>query len=159
MALVVLSAAVFGAGGYAFGLASGGSAIRAYEVVQDLVTPADNLRRDRVRRDGIRQVTRELAEFQSRFYAERGRYAGWDSIPMVTDGYALDKRALVEAWRPPEQWTFWGVIVRDEEVPRGEHCAVLLGKEPAYVGGVVLRRAGRVRCSWDLATRINGWLR
>jgi hypothetical protein len=157
--LVVLSVAVGGVGGYVYGFGSGRTAVRGYEVAQDLVTPANDLRSDRMRRDGVRRVTRELAEFQARFHAERGRYAGWDSIPVPTNGYTLDKRALVIDWRPPEQWQYWGTIVRDERIPRGEHCAVILGKEPAYVGGIVLRRSGRVRCSWDLATRINGWLR
>ncbi|MBW3535269.1 MAG: hypothetical protein KY453_08660 [Gemmatimonadetes bacterium] len=35
-------------------------------------------------------------------------------------------------------------------------CAVAVGRVPSYVGGIVLRRSGEVRCSHDLAARIDG---
>ena len=35
-------------------------------------------------------------------------------------------------------------------------CAVSVGRVPSYVGGIVLRRSGEVRCSHDLATRVDG---
>ena len=150
--VVAMSVSLVGAGGYLLGFIVGRGEIRAFEVAEDLVSPAADRRRVQVRRDGVRQVTSELAEFQARHYGEHGEWADRESVPVVTEGYTTTTLAS------PYRTSFWGVVVRDEDVPRGEHCAVMLGRKPAYVGGIVLRREGRVRCSWDLATRINGWL-
>ena len=144
--VAVVTAAV---GGYVFGLDSGRSTARTVEAAQDLIVPVEDVRRDRIRRDAIRQKTVEIADYQSAFGRVNGRYARGDALGIPTDGYHLE-------------WTYsddlaagWVASVKHDESPHGEACAVAIGREPAHAAGIPLLRMGRVRCTWDLATRIN----
>jgi hypothetical protein len=149
--LVAMAALMAGIGGYVFGFASGRSAERTLEAAQDLIVPAEDVRRERIRRDGIRSMTQQVAGLQSRSHDEGAGLVTLDSLPLQTDGYVLEE--TTDYWR-----SYSVVVVRDMRSPHGEVCAVSLNREPAYAAGILLRRAGRVRCSWDLATRVNLWL-
>ena len=144
--LTVVTAAV---GGYVFGVGSGRSAERTIEAAQDLVIPVDDMRRDRIRRDAMRELAGEIAEFQAAFHRANGRYARGDSLGVSTHGYYVE-------WQNGGGFV---ISIMQEKGPYGEACAVAVGREPAYAAGIPLRRAGRVRCSWDLATRINRIMR
>lgn len=158
--LVAITLVVGSVGGYLFGFATARSAERSLEAVHDLLVPVDDLRRERVRRDGIRGLTATVADLQSDFFEANERYASLDSIPVATEGYVLEVH-------PHPGWygyrlgndIYWSVVVRHLESPHGEVCAVALDREPVYTAGILLKREGRVRCSWDLATRLNRWLR
>lgn len=51
----------------------------------------------------------------------------------------------------------WLAQVRFADAPGTDvSCAVAVGRVPSYVGGIVLRRSGEVRCSHDVGARIDG---
>ena len=51
----------------------------------------------------------------------------------------------------------WIASLNHERSPDREACSVALGVDRAYAAAIPLRGSGRVRCSWDLATKINRW--
>jgi hypothetical protein len=132
-----------------FGPGSGRSTARMVEAAQDLLVPVEDMRRDRIRRDALRRKTEQIAEFQTAFASANGRYARGDGLGVPTDGYHIE-------WTNSDYISAgWVASVSHDQSPRGEVCAVSMGREPAYAAGIPLLRMGRVRCSWDLATRIN----
>jgi len=143
--------------GYGAGRASGLSGARVGEAASDALVPVSDGMRTRSRRESIRSETRALATRQLEAYArdsvftdlgiERG-----DHLFVVED--RVDDFFRYNHGRHD---TAWMAVVRHRDSPIGEVCAVALNREPAYLGGIPLRREGRVRCSWDLATRINRW--
>lgn len=155
--LVIGASIILGAiGGYYAGFASARSASRSVEAAQDLLDPAAGYRDQRIRREGIRSELRTIMERQARSYDEHGTFVAMDSIPWDTERYLVEvvERPFV-SW-PRDQWDVsWMAVARHEASPIGEVCAVAVNVEPAYLAGVPLRRAGRVRCSWDFSTWLN----
>lgn len=143
--------------GYGAGRASGLSAARIGEATSDVLVPASDGLRTRNRRASIRSETLDLAARQLEAYArdsvftELGLERG-DHIFVVED-----RVGHVFRYNHRRHESVWMAVVRHRDSPIGEVCAVALNREPAYLGGVPLPREGRVRCSWDLATRINRW--
>jgi len=149
--LIGTAVLVTGLGGYAFGFFTGRSGVRAMEAAQDLSVPIEDVRNDRIRRDEMRRAAEEVATRQADAYAADGRFMTLDEVAPAQDELELDGMSDYFG-------SYWVGIVRHRQGPHGELCAVALNREPVYVGGVILRRAGRVRCSWDLATRLNRWV-
>ena len=158
--LLILAASVLGAaaGGYYFGAASSRSALRSMEAAEDLLVPVDDVRRTRVRREGIRGMLVALAEAQTAAHAAEGEYLPLEALASDTVGYLVETYG--SQFCPPSlngchpDYT-WMAVARERWSPIGEVCAVALNIEPAHVSGIPLKRQGRVRCSWDLATRLN----
>lgn len=155
---IVVAAVAGGVGGYFFGFAGARSATRTTEAATDLLVPAQDFRNERVRRDAIRAELRRLAGIQVAFMADSGRVADDNIVLAGSEGFILHslmrrrQRTALQGRKTEEGWI---ATLSHEESPAGERCAVALGVEPAYGGGIPLRRAGRIRCSWDLATRLN----
>lgn len=149
-------------GGYYFGFTAGRSAFRSVEAAEDLLVPLDDARRTRIRREGIRRMLERLAEAQTAAHAASQQYLPLADLAGDTVGYMVD--AYTTQFCPPSMggchpdYT-WMAVARQTWSPIGEVCAVALNIEPAYVGGVPLERQGKIRCSWDLATRINRLLK
>ena len=139
-------------GGYYLGFVPTQFISQAGDAAGDLLVPADDFRGQRLRREAIRSELQRVTDFQVRFRAETGDYAPTEAIPVGPEGFVLSA-----SWSPLFSYSWMGEV-RHTASPNGEVCAVALGTEPAYLAGIPLKRAGRIRCSWDLATRINRML-
>ena len=161
VAIVAASFVGVGLGAYYLGFAQSRSASRSLEAAEDLLVPVDDLRRTRVRREGIRDKLERLMERQTAGHVPLTPYLPLDSMAADTVGYIVE---VVETGFCPQTTGGctpdyqWMAIARDRESAIGERCAVALNREPTYLAGIPLKREGRVRCSWDLATRINRFL-
>jgi hypothetical protein len=158
--LLIAAAVVLGAagGGYYAGAASARSAVRSIETAQDLLVPADDMRRTRVRREAIREMLKGLARSQEEALVNRGAYLTAQELAFDRGAFILESGENDRcSWRPDGCATVvrWMGVGRHVASPIGEVCAVALNVEPAYLSGIPLRRMGRVRCSWDLATKLN----
>lgn len=122
-----------------------------------MVMPAADGLRTRDRRSAIRAETESWVERQRSDYARDSVFTDVD----LGRGRGLfvveDQVADVYRHNYGRRISTWTAVVRHRDSPIGESCAVALNREPAYLNGVPLYREGRVRCSWDLATRFNRW--
>jgi hypothetical protein len=145
-------------GGYYFGLASGRSASRSFEAAQDILVPVDDIRRDRIRRESIRAMLAEVTEAQANAYAISKTFLEAPESLFDREAYVLETYSQTSCPYSPDGCVMeerWIGVARHRTSPIGEVCAVALNTEPAHVAGIPLKREGRIRCSWDLATRIN----
>ncbi len=151
-----------GVGGYYFGFTAGRGAFRGVEAAEDLLVPLDDVRRTRIRREGIRGMLQRLAEVQVAAHSSTQQYLPLAELASDTVGYLVEEYTSqfclpgLGGCQPDYTWM---AVARQTWSPVGEVCAVALNIEPAYVGGVPLKRQGTIRCSWDLATRINRLLK
>jgi hypothetical protein len=158
--LFIAAACVLGVavGSYYFGAASSRNAERSLEAAGDLLVPVDDVRRTRMRREGIRRMLERLTEAQTAAHTQAPRYLPLDSLAADTVGYLVEvysRQFCIPNFGGCQPDYTWLAVGRDRWSPIGEVCSVALNVEPTYVGGIPLKRAGRVRCSWDLSTRLN----
>ena len=143
--------------GFAAGRATGVSGPRVGEAASDLLVPAADGLRTRDRREAIRAETAALRDRQQEAYAVDSVFTPLD-IQRGEHVFVVEDRVDdFFRYNYGKDDTSWMAVVRHRDSPIGEVCAVSLNREPAYLGGVPLPRAGQVRCSWDLATRLNRW--
>jgi len=126
---------------------------------QDALVPVAVMHDERTRHDAIRSELSRLASLQLAAIEDEGEPIGFEDLPGIPERFRLQvidgaplTAGIVRTDRSPPRWI--GVLTHDESPP-GEACAVSINTEPAYASGIVLRRSGRIRCSWDLATRLN----
>jgi hypothetical protein len=159
--ILIVTAAIIGAaaGGYYFGAMPSRNAMRSVEAAQDLLVPVDDMRRTRIRREAIRRTLVEIVVQQESAFAGSKRYLDRDSLSYDHDAFVLEAYETTYcSYRPDDRCLMeghWLAVARHAASPIGEICAVALNVEPAYIGGIRLKRQGRIRCSWDLATRLN----
>jgi hypothetical protein len=158
--MIVAAATVGGAaGGYYFGSMPSRNAMRSVEAAQDLLVPVEDMKLTRVRRESIRGTLQEIVAQQQSAFAGSKRYLHRDSLSYDHDTFILEAYETTYCtYRPDDRCLMeghWFAIARHADSPTGEMCAVALNVEPAYLGGIRLKRQGRIRCSWDLATRLN----
>lgn len=118
------------------------------EAAGDLLVPVGSYWEKRSVREAVRQELTRILEFQDEQWADSARYADVHSLPTLSKYLVVELSADQKARR----WLAW---VGHQRLPLGEGCGVAVGYESAYVGGIPLPRERRVRCSWDLATRLN----
>lgn len=160
VAVWILVASVIGAavGGYYFGFASGRSASRTAEAAHDLLVPVDDMRRDRLRRESTRSLITSIARTQAAAFASTQTFLAIEEIAFDRDAFIVELHRDASCRTAPDRCIMRErlvAVVRHREAPYGEACAVALNIEPAHAVGIPLKREGRVRCSWDLATRLN----
>jgi hypothetical protein len=159
--ILVVATAINGAaiGGYYFGAMPARHASRSLEAAQDMLVPVDDMRRTRVSREAIRATLAEIVSQQESAFAGSKRYLPRDSLSYDHDAFVLEAHETTYcSYRPDDRCLLegrWLAVARHAGSPSGEICAVSLNVEPAYVSGIRLKRQGRIRCSWDLATRLN----
>jgi hypothetical protein len=159
--ILVVATAIIGAavGGYYLGAMPARSAARSLEAAQDMLVPVDDMRRTRVRREAIRATLAQIVSQQESAFAGSKRYLPRDSLSYDHDAFVLEAYETTYCpYRPDDRCLLeghWFAIARHAGSPAGEICAVSLNKEPAYLAGIRLKRQGRIRCNWDLATRLN----
>lgn len=141
------------AGGYALSAPPTGPFERTSEAIGDLAVPVVDAVGRRAAAEGLRAETERFLEAQEAFLRQEGRVRQPEEVPRQERGF----RILYHAPAPGS----WLAQVRYADAfPGGVSCAVVVGRVPSYVGGIALRRSGQVRCSHDLATRLNGlWSR
>lgn len=128
------------------------------DVAMDLLAPATDFRAQQARREALRGELERVAAFQLRHHDAHGQLARPDSVPGLGDPFRLHlerytpARRYQDAQGPGPQQAAWMTHL---ESPEGEFCAVTFGTEPGEILGVPLKRRGEVRCSWDLATKVN----
>jgi hypothetical protein len=163
--LLVLAASLIGGAvtSYYFGFDSVRNATRTMEAGQDVLAPVDDVRRTRIRRESIRTMLAEVATEQATRHAATLSFPTLTNIAFDREKYVLETYASTVCPRPHGAGCLreeaWMAVARHKTSPMGEVCAVALNVEPAYVSGIVLKREGRIRCSWDVATRINRVIR
>ena len=138
-----------GVGGRLLDLPTTDAFDRTAEAVGDLAVPAA---RALDARDGAERLRAELEDFletQERHVREHGRPLQLADVPMEADGIAT-------VYQVEGSGAWWVAEMRLARASSGgPSCAAAVGRVPLYVGGIVLRREGEVRCSGDLATRLN----
>ena len=93
----------------------------------------------------------ELERFVETRESEQGEAAG-------EPGDVLrEENGIVTFYHADPTGESWLAQVRFADAAEPDvSCAVSVGRVPSYVGGIVLRHSGEVRCSNDLATRVDG---
>jgi hypothetical protein len=128
-----------------------GRAIRAREAVSDLALPATTRVSTREHGELSRIELERFVRIQERFRQENGRFQSYAEAQAEVGEFTMryndqtDGSSWFADLRHPGHREIW--------------CAVAVGRVPIYVEGIVLRQSGQVRCSRDLATRINNVLR
>ena len=158
--ILVVAASLTGAaiGGYYFGFAAGRSASRTVDAAQDLLVPVDDVRRDRIRRESMRAMLEEVTDAQQRAFAASKSFLPLEELAFDREAHILEVYSQSSCGYAPDgcfELEHWMAVAHHRSSPFGEACAVALHVEPAHVAGIPLKREGRVRCSWDLATRLN----
>jgi hypothetical protein len=158
--IAIVAASLIGGaiGGYYFGFAAGRSAARTVEAAQDLLVPVDDMRRDRVRRESTRGLLWAISRAQAAAFAASEAFLPLEGFTFDRDAFIVEVHADTSC-----RWVLdhclqdqrWMAVAHHVDAPHGEACAVALNVEPAHAAGIPLKREGRVRCSWDLATRLN----
>lgn len=143
-------------GGYLFGFAPANVGMQGVAAVMDVVTPARRFRERRLDRQRLRSQLVRVVEIQAASLDASGDFVDMRDVSDVPDDLAFNvvwqrRTPPPRQARPPR----WVADAHSTLLPRGDVCAVILNHEPGYAGGIPLKQAGRVRCSWDLATRIN----
>jgi hypothetical protein len=141
---------------YYFGFAVGRGTFRGAEAAEDVLVPLDDVRRTRLRREGIREMLGELAAAQVAAHQPENPYLPIEDLSFDSDRYVVEgyhKQYLLPYGDKLEH--AWIAVARDRTSPMGEVCAVALNFEPVYAAGIRLKRQGKVRCAWDMATRLN----
>lgn len=154
LAIAVSAGAI---GGYLFGFVAGHYATRTGEAAADLIIPMEDYRSKRLRRQAIREELTRLRNLQETIFSETGHYASVDELE-VAPMFILRARVQPETItvrEPRRRAEAWMATLSHDKSPVGETCAVVLGTDRWYAPGVPLKRAGSVRCSWDLATKLN----
>lgn len=137
------------AAGYFFGLPSTRPVQRTAEALGDLATPATTAVGRREATERLRAELVRFMEAQEWFLHENGRIRQPADVPREDGGYVVQYRS-----DPESGW--WMASMRRADVgPNEAFCAVVVGRAPAYIAGIHLRRSGKVRCSNDLANRLN----
>lgn len=154
----MLAAAAGALGGYYLGFSGARTTVRTSELASDLLVPATDYRDQRVRREAIRSELKRLMLLQAQSLAESGAYLTTDALLRASDGFLL--RSSTRLYTPTalegrRTEAGWVATLSHQESPDREACSVALGVDRAYAGGIPLRRPGRVRCSWDISTRLN----
>lgn len=162
-ALTLTAAVAAGAfGGWIFGFAGARTVTRGGEAAADALIPVEDLRIDRIRRQALRAELRRIVGLQEEALAETGSFLPTREALGERPDFHLRSFERPVAWGVregalrPVGWVGW---LTHDAGPVGEACAVSLAAEPAYAAGIPLPRAGRIRCSWDPATRINRFRR
>ena len=161
-ALVLGAAVLVGAiGGRVFGSVGSNATGRVGEAVADLVGfPLHDLRNDRLRHDAIRAEANRIMELQRVAIATTDKPI-WDPEIVGEDfgvrsfAYTWGKSSSVQPEKRQIVWR-WTAVVDHKDGWYPERCAASLGTlAPYWMEGILLKRPGTVRCSWDLATKLN----
>ena len=157
--LPLVAAALAGAaGGYLLGFGGGRAAARTSEAAADLLVPVLDFRVTRVRREAIRSELRDMMQRQLASQADSGVFLPDRLLADGSAGFVL--HTFTHTYGPTVlggrgSTVGWIATLSHERSPAREACSVALGVDRAYAGGIPLRGPGKVRCSWDLATRLN----
>jgi hypothetical protein len=157
-AIIVLACVLVSAGlaTYVLGPDPLRPAARVAEAAGDALVPATDAYRERARREAIRSELSRLVELQTAALPARGDFLPDDELqrdPFVLN--VVSGRGSIVQRREGHSEPWWIGVLSHETSPLGEACAVALNREPTYAAGIPLKRSGRVRCSWDLATWLN----
>lgn len=140
---------VCGVTGYVLGVPSTRPVRRSAEALGDLATPATTAIGRREATERLRAELVRFLEVQEWFFRENGRIRQPADVAREEGGYVVQYQA-----DPSGGW-WMASMRRAEDSPDEAFCAVAVGRVPAYIAGIHLRRSGKVRCSTDLANRLN----
>jgi hypothetical protein len=124
---------------------------RAREAVSDAVLPATSSLTTREYGELARLELERYVRIQQRFFREQERYQSFAEAPADQGGFVMRYYDHVDG-------KSWFATLRHED-HGAIWCAVAVERVPVYVEGIVLKQSGQVRCSRDLATRVNALIR
>jgi hypothetical protein len=132
--------------GYLLGPGPAGKVARAREALGDATYPVSQVLTDRQREELVRYELERYVRVQDRFFLEHGRYQNYSEAPIEEGDFRMN-------YVDDAYGKFWMASLHFKGRP-SVYCAVAVGR-PGYLQGIVLKESGGVRCSRDLATRIN----
>lgn len=158
--IIVLASVLVSAGLaiYLFGPDPRGPAGQVAAAASDALLPATDLHSKRERRRAIRTELARLVDVQTAALATDSAFKTDSVLTSDASGFRLEAMTGVDTGTPIRRLPahpWWVGVLTHTESPGGEACAVAINREPAYAAGIPLKQAGRIRCSWDLATRVN----